>query len=115
ELSSYQIADLEVGPEIAVITNLYREHGDWHGSAEAYYADKLRLLELPGVRAAVLNARDPRLSLAAHGAPKPILYGTEDTWGVTAGAIAHAGERIVEREDLPLRGEHNALNLCAAL
>ena len=36
ELSSYQIADLEIGPEVAVITNLFREHTDWHGSEEAY-------------------------------------------------------------------------------
>ena len=53
ELSSYQIADLTVGPEVAVLTNLYREHTDWHGSEEQYRADKLRLFELPGVRAAV--------------------------------------------------------------
>ncbi len=58
ELSSYQIADLQRGPEVALYTNLYREHTDWHGSEAAYRADKLRLLELPGVRTAVLNARD---------------------------------------------------------
>ncbi|HWD70409.1 MAG TPA: Mur ligase family protein, partial [Solirubrobacteraceae bacterium] len=29
ELSSYQIADLTVGPEVAVLTNLSREHTDW--------------------------------------------------------------------------------------
>ena len=50
ELSSYQIADLQIGPEVVVMTNLYREHVDWHGSEQAYRADKLRLLELPGVR-----------------------------------------------------------------
>ena len=38
ELSSYQIADLEAGPEVAVVTNLYREHTDWHGSEHAYRA-----------------------------------------------------------------------------
>ena len=58
ELSSYQIADLAVGPEVAVITNLFREHLDWHGSEETYRAEKLRLLELPGVRA--VRAERPR-------------------------------------------------------
>jgi UDP-N-acetylmuramoylalanine--D-glutamate ligase len=53
ELSSYQIADLTVGPEVAVLTNLYREHTDWHGSEQQYRADKLRLFDLPGVRIAV--------------------------------------------------------------
>ena len=50
ELSSFQIADLAVGPEIAVVLNLYREHLDWHLSEEAYRAEKLRILALPGVR-----------------------------------------------------------------
>ena len=44
ELSSYQIADLAGGPEVAVVTNLFREHTDWHGSEQRYRADKLRLL-----------------------------------------------------------------------
>ncbi len=56
ELSSYQIADLQTGPEVALVTNLFREHTDWHGSEQAYRADKLRLLGLPGVRVAVSMA-----------------------------------------------------------
>src|SRR4051812_3208819 len=36
ELSSYQIADLGGGPRVAVFTNLYSEHLDWHGSPERY-------------------------------------------------------------------------------
>jgi UDP-N-acetylmuramoylalanine--D-glutamate ligase len=116
ELSSYQIADLTVGPEVAVFTNLYREHLDWHGSEAAYRADKLRLLGLPGVRACVLNARDPTLVGVAGTAPRPVLYGTGSGWDVTAdGGVAFGGAPTLARADLPLRGEHNALNLCAAL
>ncbi len=55
ELSSFQIADLESGPEVALITNLFREHTDWHGSEQAYRQEKLRLLGLPGVRVGVLT------------------------------------------------------------
>ena len=61
ELSSYQIADLTVGPEVAVLTNLSREHTDWHGSEQQYRADKLRIFDLPGVRAAV---RPPPIAAA---------------------------------------------------
>ncbi|MGI8803278.1 MAG: UDP-N-acetylmuramoyl-L-alanine--D-glutamate ligase, partial [Solirubrobacteraceae bacterium] len=111
ELSSYQIADLEVGPEVAVITNLYPEHVDWHGSVEAYRADKLRLLGLPGVSARVLCARDPLLRAEAATA----WYGEPDGWDVTAAGVAFHGETAVAAADLPLLGEHNALNLCAAL
>ncbi|MBV8219573.1 MAG: hypothetical protein JO325_13990, partial [Solirubrobacterales bacterium] len=51
ELSSYQIADLSQGPEVAAITNLYREHVDWHQTEDAYRREKLRLFSLPGVAA----------------------------------------------------------------
>jgi UDP-N-acetylmuramoyl-L-alanine---L-glutamate ligase len=115
ELSSYQIADLETGPEVAVVTNLHREHIDWHGSEERYYADKLRILGLPGVRASVLSGRDPRLLEAARDAIEPRLYGVPEGWDVTADGIAFAGRPMAGSDRLPLRGVHNALNLCAAL
>ncbi len=115
ELSSYQIADLDIAPEVAVITNLYREHLDWHGSEQRYYEDKLRLLGLPGLRAAVLNGRDSRLARVARQAPGALLYGVPEQWDVTPEGIAFAGKLKAAVDDLPLRGAHNALNLCAAL
>jgi UDP-N-acetylmuramoylalanine--D-glutamate ligase len=115
ELSSYQIADLETGPEVAVVTNLHREHLDWHGSEERYHADKLRLLALPGVRASVLNGSDERLLLAARDAVGVRLFGVPEGWDVTAEGIAFDGSLVAKTDELPLRGAHNALNLCAAL
>ena len=116
ELSSYQIADLECGPEVALVTNLFREHTDWHGSEEVYRADKLRLLALPGVRVAVLNSRSEPLTEAAVGAGVTLAsYGVPNGWDVTARGIELHGELALARADLPLPGEHNALNLCGAL
>jgi UDP-N-acetylmuramoyl-L-alanine---L-glutamate ligase len=114
ELSSYQIADLDSGPEVAVLTNLYREHTDWHGSEPVYRADKLRLLELPGVRVAVLDGREPALCPARPDV-QVRRFADGDGWDVRDGQIVHAGEPVAELAQLPLRGVHNALNLCAAL
>ena len=36
ELSSYQLMDMTRSPEIAVITSVFPEHLDYHGSFEAY-------------------------------------------------------------------------------
>ncbi len=114
ELSSFHIADLEVGPQVALFTNLYREHLDWHGSEDAYRAEKLRLLELPGVQAAVLNARDGRLREVRSDVPVSY-FGDRDGWDIDAGELVFAGEPALALAELPLAGEHNALNVCAAL
>ena len=47
ELSSYQTRDVAasgVRPEVAVVTNVFPEHLDWHGSEARYVDDKLALL-----------------------------------------------------------------------
>ncbi|HLH14582.1 MAG TPA: UDP-N-acetylmuramoyl-L-alanine--D-glutamate ligase [Solirubrobacteraceae bacterium] len=127
ELSSYHIADLRSGPQVALVTSLFREHTDWHGSEDAYRADKLRLLTLPEVRTAVINARDAGLAEALGGsgpraggdalvgAPRTVRYGVREGWDVLAEGVALEGEIVVRTDELALRGEHNALNLCGAL
>jgi len=56
ELSSYQTSDMNFLPDIAVVTNLYPEHVDWHGSVERYYRDKLHLIDRDGSFAVALGA-----------------------------------------------------------
>jgi UDP-N-acetylmuramoyl-L-alanine---L-glutamate ligase len=114
ELSSFQIADLERAPAVAVVTNLYREHADWHGSEGVYRAEKLRLLELPGIEHAVLPARQRELASASTYAERH-LFGLPEGWDVSAEGVTHAGTLVLAVEQLALPGEHNALNLCAAL
>ncbi len=45
--------------DVAVFTNLTRDHLDYHGSMEAYAAAKEKLFAVPGLKAAVLNLDDP--------------------------------------------------------
>jgi len=44
--------------EVAVFTNLTRDHLDYHGTMQAYGAAKAKLFAWPGLRAAVINADD---------------------------------------------------------
>jgi murE/murF fusion protein len=45
--------------DVALFTNLTRDHLDYHGSMEAYGAAKAMLFDWPGLRHAVINLDDP--------------------------------------------------------
>ncbi len=116
ELSSYQIADLASAARVVVVTNLYSEHLPWHGSFEAYRDDKLRLLTLPGVERIVANARDRGLDAALAAAEAPILaFGAPGGYDLTGAGIVDGDRVALARSEFPLPGDHNALNVCAAL
>ncbi len=117
ELSSYQIADLPAGPEVAVITNLYGEHVDWHGSRETYRREKLRRFALPQVRAAAYSPADPEVTQAVLQVPRQVPFDVPTGWHLLpSGTVVNADESVsITAAQLPLRGRHNAANLCAAL
>ncbi|WP_432381922.1 UDP-N-acetylmuramoyl-L-alanyl-D-glutamate--2,6-diaminopimelate ligase [Duganella sp. P38] len=45
--------------DVALFTNLTRDHLDYHGTMEAYEAAKVRLFDWPGLKTAVVNLDDP--------------------------------------------------------
>ena len=93
ETSSYQVTDLWSAPPTVAVTSLHADHLDWHGSPERYYADKLSLCRLPGVRRTVANGVDPLLR--AHAAAlgdqvewiTPPLAGPTPAWVRTLGLL----------------------------
>jgi UDP-N-acetylmuramoyl-L-alanyl-D-glutamate--2,6-diaminopimelate ligase len=66
--------------DVALFTNLTRDHLDFHGDMGSYEAAKVKLFEWPGLKVAVLNLDDPagqRLvaHLQARSATAPALVG----------------------------------------
>lgn len=118
ELSSYQTRDVDaagVRPEIAVATNIFPEHLDWHGSEDRYVADKLSLFTGAAPRIAILNGADPRLAVLSLPDSEVRFVGGEDGWHLR-GDVVHRGERAVfDASEVPLPGRHNRSNLCAVL
>lgn len=126
ELSSYQTRDVAasgVRPEIAVVTNVFPEHLDWHGGEQRYVDDKLALVAEARPRVAVLNADDPRLVALGKriesgvGAAAGVVrwFNRADGWHLR-GDMLHRGEvAVLDTAGLPLPGRHNLGNLCAAL
>ena len=68
--------------DVALFTNLTRDHLDYHGSMEAYGEAKARLFAWPGLRTAVVNVGDPfgrRIAERAHGrGVRVVTYGAHD-------------------------------------
>lgn len=61
EVSSHSLQQGRVNAvafDVAVFTNLTRDHLDYHGSMEAYGRAKQRLFEMPNLSAAVINGDD---------------------------------------------------------
>lgn len=112
----------EIDYDVAVWTNLSREHLDFHGTMAAYLAAKRTLVERAKV--AILNHDDPHCGAFAAAARSTITY------GFGAGAQWRAVEvepgpgslrfRVRHRDldavaELPMIGRYNALNALAAL
>ena len=65
----------------AVFNNLSRDHLDYHGSMEAYFQTKLRLLRWPGLRFVVVNLDDAyagRVIAASAGEVRILTYSLQD-------------------------------------
>ncbi len=101
ELSSYQLEDIEFSPTIAVVTNLFPEHMNYHGGEEPYYNAKKNIINFQtAADYFIYKASDPRLKQWAKEAKANI-----------CGFI----ERLpVKAKDIPLLGEHNIDNIKAA-
>ncbi len=112
ELSSFQTG--EAGPlELGVITSLYEEHLDWHGSRERYVADKLRLADVS--RQLLVNALQPVLLDRTHVHPQRLFFGQSEGWHVAGEFICRGAQQVFDIAQLAAPGLHNALNACAAL
>jgi UDP-N-acetylmuramoyl-L-alanyl-D-glutamate--2,6-diaminopimelate ligase len=113
--------------DVAVFTNLSRDHLDYHGTMEAYAAAKASLFAWDSLRAAVINLDDTQGALIAAGLPERV-----DLIGFSAlgagNAVLRAGDLVLDgaglhfqlqygvesvRIDSPLLGRFNIENLLA--
>jgi UDP-N-acetylmuramoylalanine--D-glutamate ligase len=115
ELSSFQAADVTVSPRVGVLTLLAPDHLDWHRTYENYVRDKLNLFAHRRDIALAVNSSSAEATKHTDGCEGRRLYGPQGRVTSSAGGIAVDGVKLVDSEDVPLRGEHNLVNLCGAL
>ncbi|MGH8561775.1 MAG: UDP-N-acetylmuramoyl-L-alanyl-D-glutamate--2,6-diaminopimelate ligase, partial [Nevskiales bacterium] len=119
--------------ELAVLTNISRDHLDYHGEQQHYIAAKRQLFSVKGLRAAILNQDDVHGSQWLNELPAGV---AGVTYGLANAAAAGASRYVLGAEPEPherglrlavrtswgsgvleskLLGRFNAYNLLAAL
>jgi UDP-N-acetylmuramoylalanine--D-glutamate ligase len=127
ELSSFQLEDLarlQTGPHIGVLTNVTPNHLDRHGTMGAYVRAKANLFRFQhSGDTAVINADDPvSMGLVPRLTSQPLLFSLEDripegfllrgdqlVWREMGSEVA-----LLERGDIRIPGLFNVANVLAA-
>ena len=101
--------------DIAVFTNLGRDHLDLHGTQERYFAAKAKLFQPQLADRAVVNIDDPHGRLLMDvGAIPTEGYGLADVGEVEVSATSHSYTWRGRRIDVPIGGDFNVMNSLAA-
>jgi UDP-N-acetylmuramoylalanine--D-glutamate ligase len=126
EISSFQLDQMTISPNIAAILNVTPNHLDRHGTMEAYTAAKARILEFQSKNDVAVLGRDDKgawnLRNKVNG--KLLTFSLHDLDEGLDGAYYHDGLLnlrdgnaylpLLLREKVLLRGDHNVSNVLAA-
>ena len=126
ELSSFQLEQMTISPNVAAILNVTPNHLDRHDTMEAYTAAKARILEYQSKKDSAVLGRDDRGAWSLRDRVKGRLFTfslSELEEGLD-GAYLHDGLLnlrdgnaylpLLLREKIQLRGDHNVQNVLAA-
>ncbi|MDE6029475.1 MAG: UDP-N-acetylmuramoyl-L-alanine--D-glutamate ligase [Clostridiales bacterium] len=118
ELSSFQLHNANIKPDVAVITNMASDHADWHGGIENYHAAKCNIAANMDGGYLVLGEDIPIRALNALRTAAQIVWCSSDSVCdgayVLDGYFWYNGNRVCPTDYLRLAGAHNIKNaLCA--
>ncbi|MCE7007470.1 UDP-N-acetylmuramoyl-L-alanine--D-glutamate ligase [Kibdelosporangium philippinense] len=115
ELSSYQLHWLEsLDVDAAVVLNVAEDHIDWHGSMEAYAADKAKIYR--GAKTRIFNADDEWSVRLSGGVGEGFTVGEPgpNRFGVTDGWLVDGDTQLCRVDEVQPPGLHNVSNALAA-
>ncbi|MFK5705119.1 UDP-N-acetylmuramoyl-L-alanine--D-glutamate ligase [Ligilactobacillus sp. LYQ139] len=122
ELSSFQLMGIQqLHPHIAVITNIYTAHTDYHGSRENYVQAKMRIMmNQTQDDYLVINWDNPEWQeISAHTKAQVVPFSRENRIQTGTyeqnGDLYFRGERIMAASEIKVPGSHNVENALAAI
>jgi len=126
EISSFQLEQMTISPNVAAVLNITPNHLDRHQTMEAYTAAKKRMLDFQRIDDKAVLGRDDDGAWGLRSAVKGELhtFGLSHPAGPGDGTsyddgMLHLLDRgvdipLLRREQIELRGDHNLLNVLAA-
>lgn len=126
ELSSFQLDQMTISPNIAAILNITPNHLDRHGTMEAYIQAKARILDFQSASDIAILGRDDAgaWNLRDRAKGKLFTFSLRDLEEDLNGAYLQDGllslrdgfayVPLLLREKVQLRGDHNIANVLAA-
>ncbi len=120
ELSSFQLMNMEVSPNIAVVTNISPDHLDIHGSYEEYIDAKKYLFKNQSNNdLLILNYDDEIVREFSKEVSGNVKFFADnyikDSYVLDGDFISYNNRCILDTKKFFLKGRHNYLNVCAAL
>lgn len=120
ELSSFQLLGIDqYKPHIAIITNIYSAHLDYHETLENYQNAKKQIYKNQTEDDFLIcNYHQRHLIESENLKAKTLYFSTQqevDGIYIKDGFIEYKGVRIISVDDLVLPGEHNLENILAAV
>ncbi|KMY49355.1 UDP-N-acetylmuramoyl-L-alanine--D-glutamate ligase [Peribacillus loiseleuriae] len=122
ELSSFQLMGIEMfKPEIAVVTNIYDAHLDYHDSKQEYIEAKAAVMKNQiGSDYFIYNAnQEETMNMAKNSMAELVPFSTttkhENGAYIEDNAVYFRKERVVNVSDIRLPGKHNLENILAAV
>ena len=122
ELSSFQLMGItELKPHIAVITNIYSAHLDYHGTREEYVAAKMTITKNQTEEDyLILNWDQPELRALSEKSKATIIpFSRKEILDngvyLQDDVIYYQGEPVMAKETILVPGDHNVENAMAAI
>ena len=116
EFSSYQASDLTASPHIAMFTNLFSVHTDWHRGHDNYCKDKIHLVaNQKAGDICFVNDRNEQLKYYCGGHADIRYYDTEQGYHAEGRELFNGKEKLADISEFKFSGNHNLDNLSGVL
>ena len=118
ELSSFQLMDMDISPDISIITNIAENHLDIHSSFEEYIEAKKNIFKYQDNKGILVTNADNEITnkFKGNGETRYFSRSKQTNYFYTDGTyIYYNGKKILNKNDIKLRGIHNLENIATAL